>query len=416
MNDVEVKRKRIISITYFAILLIGFYLFVKYAMGLCYPIIFAFIVAALLQRPVKFITRKTPIKKGLASAICVFLLVFVFGSILYVIGFKAFTEVKAFADTVMAKIENTTQFVNDLNQWIDTRIASLPEELRSLVSSASDSLFAKINEIIATDTQAAGETAKQAGEQAGLLSSFSLSWISTPLSGFISTASKIPSVLVGVLVSIIASCFLTADYDKFSQFVLRQFNDEKRANYIRAKQLLKESLGKMGKAYAIIILITFVEMSIGLSVLKLAHIYEGSYIIIISMCTAIVDILPVLGTGTILVPWALYSLITGNVGMAVGILVIYAMISVIRQVIEPKLVAGQLGLSPVLTITALYLGLKLFGVIGMLLMPILIVMTKMLNDEGIIHIWVSAPEKEEEPKEDGLVKKLITKIKTKKKK
>lgn len=415
MNDVETKKKRIINIVYFAILIVGFYLFLKYALGICYPIIFAFIVAALLQRPVKFITRKTPLKKGLASVICVFLLLFVFGSILYVIGFKAFTELRGFADTVMAKLENTTQFVADINQWLNLRIASLPEGLRTLVSSASDSLFAKLNDFIASDTQTAGQTAQQvAGQSSGLPSSFSFSWISTPLSGVISTASKIPSILVGILVSIIASCFLTADYDTFSDFVLRQFNNDKRSNYLRAKQLLKESLGKMGKAYALIILITFVEMSIGLSVLKLAHIYDGSYIIIISICTAIVDILPVLGTGTILVPWAVYSLITGNIGMTVGLLVIYAMISVIRQVLEPKLVAGQLGLSPVLTITALYLGLKLFGVIGMLIMPILVVMVKMLNDEGIIHIWVPAPEKAEEKKEDGLISKLIAKIKGKK--
>ncbi|MCQ2462871.1 MAG: sporulation integral membrane protein YtvI [Clostridia bacterium] len=416
MNDVETKKKHIINITYFAIIIAAFYLFVKYAMGICYPIIFAFIVAALLQRPVKFISRKTPVKKGIASVICVFVLLFVFGSIVYVIGFKAFTELRGFVDTIMAKIENTSQFVNDINQWLNLRIASLPEGLRSLVSSASDSLFAKINEFIANDSQAAGQTAQQMAEQStGLPSSFSFSWISTPLSGVISTASKIPSILVGILVSIITSCFLTADYESFSDLILRQFTDEKRSNYLRAKQLLKESLGKMGKAYAIIIFITFVEMSVGLSVLKLAHIYDGGYIVIISLCTAIVDILPVLGTGTILVPWAVYSLIVGNIGMAVGIIIIYAMISVIRQVIEPKLVAGQLGLSPVLTITALYLGLKLFGVIGMLVMPILVVMVKMLNDEGIIHLWVPAPEKPPEEKGEGLASKLIAKIKTKKK-
>ena len=69
-----------------------------------------------------------------------------------------------------------------------------------------------------------------------------------------------------------------------------------------------------------------------------------------------------LGTGTILLPWAAYSLIVGNYGLAIGLIVLYAVITVIRQIVEPKLVAGQLGLSPVVTVTALYLGLKIFGV------------------------------------------------------
>ena len=99
--------------------------------------------------------------------------------------------------------------------------------------------------------------------------------------------------------------------------------------------------------------------------------------------------MPVLGTGTVLIPWAVYSFITGSFGLGIGLIVIYAAITVIRQVIEPKLVAGQLGLSPIVTIAALYFGLKIFGVLGMLITPILVIMLKLLNDEGIIHLWRS---------------------------
>ena len=90
-----------------------------------------------------------------------------------------------------------------------------------------------------------------------------------------------------------------------------------------------------------------------------------------------------------LIPWAVYSFITGNIGLGIGLLVLYGVITVIRQIIEPKLVAGQLGLSPIVTIMALYLGLKAFGVLGMFVTPILVIMLKLLNDEGIIKIWKS---------------------------
>ena len=114
---------------------------------------------------------------------------------------------------------------------------------------------------------------------------------------------------------------------------------------------------------------------------------------IIAAITAVLDILPILGTGTVLIPWSLYSFVSGNIGLGIGLAIIYATVFVIRQVIEPKLVAGQLGLSPIVTIAALYFGLKLFGVIGMFVTPVFIIMLKLLNDEGIIHLWKSS-EKE----------------------
>ena len=97
--------------------------------------------------------------------------------------------------------------------------------------------------------------------------------------------------------------------------------------------------------------------------------------------------------------------------MAIGLIIIYAAITIIRQIIEPKFVAGQLGLSPVVTITAMYFGLKAFGVLGMIVTPLLIVMLKLLNDEGIISLWKTPPEKLEDegkkPKKPG--KKLKAK-------
>lgn len=154
----------------------------------------------------------------------------------------------------------------------------------------------------------------------------------------------------------------------------------------------------MGRAYCIIILVTFFEMVIGLSFLKLIGVYAGGYIFAISLITAIVDVLPVLGTGTILVPWSVWSLLTGDIGFGIGILVVYAIITVIRQIIEPKLVASQLGLPAYVTITAMYIGTRLFGFIGLFLLPISIMVLKVLNDDGIIHIFRKKPVTVEEVK------------------
>ena len=143
-------------------------------------------------------------------------------------------------------------------------------------------------------------------------------------------------------------------------------------------------------------LITFSEMFIGLNILKLIGVYESSYIFVISFVTCVVDIVPVLGTGTIVLPWAVYSFIMGDVGMGIGLLIIYGVITVIRQIIEPKLVAMQLGLPPFITIIAMFFGLKLFGFIGLFLLPLLITMLKVLNDNGTIHLWKRPCDVEEE--------------------
>lgn len=169
--------------------------------------------------------------------------------------------------------------------------------------------------------------------------------------------------------------------------ILRQMGSKKQSAIVRTKQVIFSTLGKMGKSYSIIILVTFAELTVGLLLLKAIGLYTGGYIFAIALLTAIVDILPVLGTGTILIPWAVYSFCTGKIGFGIGILVIYAIIGVVRQVIEPKLVASQLGLPPYLMLMAMFVGTQLFGFIGLFLLPITFTLIKVLNDEGIVHLF-----------------------------
>ena len=107
----------------------------------------------------------------------------------------------------------------------------------------------------------------------------------------------------------------------------------------------------------------------------------------IAIAIAVFDILPVAGSGGILIPWAIISLILGDVPKAIGLLVIYVLISVIRQYIEPKIVGSSLGVHPIVTLAGLYFGLKLFGFLGMFIVPIAVMTLKAFNDAGRIHIY-----------------------------
>lgn len=390
MTDVEKRRKFIINVAYFGIVIALCFFFFKYAMGTLSPIIVAFIIAALLQRPKNFILRKTPVKKGLASTICVLGLLAVVLFFTALIGVRIAQEIGGFIDYVMLQLQNIDSLVNTIENALLNFVSNFPAFLSTTLKENIATLFVEIREWLAGTSD--NFTQDIAGTLGG---SFSLSWITAPISGVISTARQIPSVIIATVISIVAACFITADYDLIKQFIKAQLTEKKAKDVSRALALLKSSLGKMGKAYLSIICITFIELSIGFYVLRLLGIFSSNYIAVISLVTAIIDIIPVLGTGTVLLPWIAYSLITGNFPMAIGLAIMYASITVIRQIIEPKFVAGQLGLPPFLTISAMYVGLKIIGVLGMFIAPMIIIMLKLLNDEGILNLWKPIKKAEE---------------------
>lgn len=402
MTDIEKKRKAIINIVYYAVIILIAFLAVRYALGVCLPIVAAFFIATLLQRPKNFLTKKTFLKKGSASVVSLFGLLFIMSALVALIGVRAVEEIKGFIEYVTMQIQNFDVFLTNIENAVMSFVGNLPEFLSETLTESLSTIFTQIREYLA------GQSTELADSITGSIgNSFSFSWITTPLSGVISTAKQIPSILIAVVVTLVASCFMASDYEEIKGFIKRQFPREKRKDLSRAKALLKSTLTKMAKAYALIMTVTFTEMFLGLTVLKLLGIYSSNFAVIICLVTAVVDIIPVLGTGTILIPWALYNLIVGNYTLAIGLAVIYAVITVIRQIVEPKLVAGQLGLSPVVTISALYLGLKIFGVLGIIILPILVTMLKVLNDEGVIHIWKSSRhEAEENAKAEKAAKKL----------
>lgn len=373
MTSTEKKKKFIINIVYTVILVALFYLFFKFAFGTILPILCAVVAAMILQKPVNFICKKTPLKRGLVSALAVLFgfAVVISGLVLLLIWVGS--EFKGFFQYVMIQFEDIPALVHKVEGYIANAIGFLPEKLETTVMEFVSEKLASITAPTVTPNDSS--------------MSIDLSMLSTPLMGIWNTAKQIPTTLVSIVVAIVACCFMTADFASVKRLVLGFFQPDTRTKIVRAKRLLFPSLGKMAKAYGIIITITFCELSLGLFLLKLMGIYDSGYIFVIAILTAIIDIVPVLGTGTVLIPWAVVSLLNANYPMAIGLIIIYACITIIRQIIEPKLVAAQLGIPAFLTIVSMFIGSQIFGVIGIFILPITIVMLKLLNDEGIIHIF-----------------------------
>lgn len=381
MNLVEKRRETLINITYFAVAAVLYALFLKYAFWIVAPFIIAGLVALILQRPIRAISKKTKIKRSIVGAVSVFLILCVIVTAIVLVGYRLVSEFKGLGSYIVEKLHDLPELIRAAEGWIISHLAFLPD---SIENSLADTVSGFVDNLLVYIEQ---------GEPAGGMElsaeSFDLSIITTPLGGLISTAKHIPAVLTAALISIIACFFVTCDYDSLTNLIKNNISEEHEAAIIKVKRLFGDIIGKMIKAYATIIFVTFCEVTIGLNILKLIGVYDGGYIIAISVGTALLDILPVFGTGTVLIPWAVISLFNGNIGLGIGLLVIYGLITVIRQILEPRLVAINVGLPPIVTLAGMYLGLQLFGFVGLFALPITFVMLKVLNEEGIIHLWTA---------------------------
>lgn len=364
MDSVIEKRKSFIINFIYTVICIGlFYVFIKYCLGVLAPFIIAFILAYALQRPIKWAKKKLHLKShGIISFLLVLLVVCIVFGVLSIAVLVLFNELKDFASYLTTQFSSIDDLIVTLENYAMGVIVRLPESLRGTVGDYVTNAF---------DSLGKGQA------------ELDLSMLSAPLSGAWSVVKSLPSTILSVVVAVVSCFFMASDYDKVKELVLGFFSESKRKSIVKTKRTATKAIAKLLKAYVTIMAITFAEMFLGLFLLKLIGVYDGSYIAIISFVTCIIDIIPVLGTGTVLIPWAVYNLIFGNFGMGIGLLVIYAVITVIRQVVEPKLVANQAGLPAIVTIMAMFIGVRIFGAFGIILLPFTVIILKLLYDEGV---------------------------------
>lgn len=394
MTETEKRKQFLINSGYILALAGLYYFFMKYAFWLLFPFMFSAFAAMLLQRPVRFLSDRTKkLKKSTIAYLLVAAIFLTFTALLSLVGIKLFFSIKGLFTSL-------AQSFKDLPSLLAQAEASIGHTLRFLPGGVQDSITAALHNFI---EKFSFDDFWEAG----------FSVLSGPLSGVWTTAKLVPEFVVGTIISIVSCFFMTADYETITGFIKRRLGPQKLASVVTAKKSAISAVGKMVKAYAILMFITFGEMIVGLGILRLVGLYKSEYLLATAVLVAVVDIVPVLGTGTVLLPWAAFSFLTDKTGLGIGLLVMYIIIYVIRQGIEPKIVAGTLGLPPILTLVSMYIGAKLFGFIGLFALPITLIVVKILNDEGILKLWpapyterVSATEPTPSADELSLDKKL----------
>ncbi|MCL2368681.1 MAG: sporulation integral membrane protein YtvI, partial [Oscillospiraceae bacterium] len=196
-----------------------------------------------------------------------------------------------------------------------------------------------------------------------------------------SVASAFPRFFLFTLTYVISALFMSISYPQVTAFLLRQIPNRFHERARVFGQDLIRTLVKWCRAQMKLIGVTFVLLTIAFFILDI------SYGIGLAALIALIDALPVFGTGTVLIPWALFSLLTGDFHLGVGLALTYGLVSITHSVMEPRFVGEQLGLHPVATLMAMYLGFRLVGVLGMITFPMVFILVKQFHDQGHIRLW-----------------------------
>ncbi len=376
-EKIKKRRDSIINVAFIAMVLGLVFLFFKYCFGVAAPFLVSFFFAVILQRPLRWLDKKTKNKCHAFWSILIvlFTLVLILGPVITILSLIG-KEIAEFVSFLTAQLNDIPNLLATLENELLSLLKFLPDNIYTPAADSITQVFGKM--INNFDLSALGIDIKAVA-----------SGLTTGITGVYSVVKNIPSALLGIVIGIVAWIFFTKDYNRIVGFIKLQLPENKKNFLSEIKQVFSKTVLKMLRAYGFIMLITFCELFIGLTILNVIGVSDNGYTAIIAILIAIFDILPVAGSGGILIPWAVISLILGMTGQAVGLIVIYIVITIIRQYIEPKIVGDSLGVHPIVTLAGLYFGLKLFGFLGMFIVPISIMTIKAFNDTGRIHLYNS---------------------------
>ena len=361
--DMDTEYRKAANITVIALgIAVFFWIFFKYALSALMPFLLAAVISALVSPIAKKVSKKTKIPQKI-SAGAILILIFSFTlTLLYFAISKLILEL----GDLLARLSESPDMIGNALQGLVDRLTGNGTHFSFLQkifdSEALKSLGIDINSALRD-----------------ALGSMISSLTGALPSAAVSLIKEIPNVLLFIIVFLIAAFYFSADMGSISNSLSSVLPDRWAAKIPVIREKFKKTVTGYLKAYFLIMLLTFFEMLAGLTLL------DVEYALIMAIVISVVDILPILGAGTVLIPWAIFALISSNTPLGVGLLVLYAVTLVARQFIEPKIVGSTLGIHPLATLASVYLGLKFLGFVGIFVGPMVALLLRELffkkNDE-----------------------------------
>jgi len=351
------KKQFIVNILFYAIITAIFVFAVKYALRWIMPFVVAFIVSAIINPFALKVAKDFRVSKKFAACFSAFLFYAIGIGIIVLAGFGIYTALRRlFFDLPQIYTESFEPALASAVTFMQSTIAAFDPSVSVAFEELTENFLANAGSLIS------GISVK------------ALSWLSSYITA-------VPFFVAAVLISVVATFFIASDYDNIKAFIGRQIPEKWHLLLIDIKEYSLKTVSKYFKSYALIMTITFCELSIALWLLGVNN------FAVIALIIAVFDIIPVCGSGGVLIPWSVFSLVQGRFAFGIGMLIVYAIITVIRQIIEPKIVGDQVGLPPVVTLMAMFLGVRFMGVFGLFAFPIALVILKNLNDRGRIRLF-----------------------------
>jgi len=364
----DAQRKFLIRAFYYALILAIAIFVCRYAIPALWPFVVAFLVALLLKPIVRFLHEKLRIQKGIAAVVMVLIFYTIAALFIVLISIKLFTSAKAFV------IDLPRTYTNS----IEPTLALIADYIHDFIAQLEPSAAATFNNLVD-------------GFGASIRSSI-LDFSAKALSMVGGYAVSIPGLLLDLLIMVIATVFVTSDLQLIKRFLVHQLSDEQHAKMHAIKVHLSTTLWGYIRSYGLILTVTFCELSLGLFLIGFKN------PIPIALLIAVFDILPVVGCGTVMMPWAIISFLLGNYYNAIWLAVLWVIITIVRNIIEPKIVGQQVGLHAIVTLMAMVVGTYVFGPIGLLGFPIALALGVSLNEAGVINFYRELPKDEPEAK------------------
>ena len=336
----EKKNKFITNIFFYGIIVFLMWGAFKYIMPVLIPFIIAFIIASLIRIPVKKLYGNSETRNKIISILTVIIFYGIVFSLLALLSIRLYGWISDFLSSV------PTMYQEYILPAFNTVFGLIERTLDSM----DPEIAAEIDKVFQTFTNDIGE----------LVKTFSLNALKLVSGSLI----VIPGFLIRLIITIISTFFFMIDYNKILVTLIDLIPKGKENTVTNLVKYFKNTVLIYLKSYSLLFLLTFSELTIGFTILRIP------YSPLIALLVAIFDILPILGVGGVLLPWAGVLLIMENIPLAIGMLVLYLIIIFIRNTLEPKLVGQQIGLHPLATLIFMYLGLRFLGLLGMFLFPV----------------------------------------------
>lgn len=340
--EIERQKNFIIRVFFVVTVVLLFYFALKLLLGPLLPFVLAALLTVLLQRFIRKYSKKLKLKKKAASVVIIFFIYFIVGVILFWLVYALYKQLMGFVQNLpeySSYLSSTISKITDkFNKFLDTLPSFANGILGEMPSATIQNITSNIADYL---TEVAGKV-----------------------------AAGIPVFLLSIFVMIIASAYFAKDYDDICAFFIEIIPQSMVEKIIFIKRTVLGNFVKMFKGYFKIMLISFTELFLGLLFLRV------KYALIIAVVVTVVDILPVLGSGTVLIPWALFCAFSGNVSRAIGLVVLYLIVTAVRNITEPKIIGSKVGVHPLIMLAAVFVGLSLFGTGGILLMPVVVIVIK----------------------------------------